>query len=398
MTRKKSKQTASGITVLAGKLPASILIVAILTFSAEFRSSSQTKEEIINKGISQIYNVKFDSALSTFSILISQDPKDPTGYFFLSMTEWWRININKEGEKNFENYLKRTDECIKVCDERIDRNENDEWAIFLKGGVIGYRGFLNALRDNWLSAVDDGREGLRLIERANEINPNNKDAIFGIGIYNYAVEYVKKKYPFLKTLLFFFPDGNKELGLSQLRDCSENAKYSKDEALQVLSYVNLVYEKNFPESEKYATLLVRKYPDNSLFEKFLARSYVGQGRFYESINNWKSIISKSDSNKAGYNNKHIRRESFYYLGLSYLKINNTDTAIIHYEKSYSLCKELDTEKESVYQVFTVLGLAMAYDKKGIESEADKYYDMVMNMKDIDNSVETAKLYKEKRYN
>lgn len=359
--------------------------------------SSQTRDELILKGIDYVYKIQFDSASQIFQPMISQNLKDPTGYFFLSMVEWWKIYLNKEDESNDDNYLKRVDQCIKVCEERIDGNENDEWATFLLGGVIGYRGFLNSIRENWLKAVDDGKTGLSLIQRSYELNPSNKDAVFGIGLYNYAAEYVSDRYPFLKPLLFFFPKGNRELGLSQLKDCAENGKFSKIEANSVLCYVNLTFEKNYYEAEKYSSHLTKLYPDNPVFQKFLGKSYVGLNKWNESILLWINILSKIDNNRAGYNNKSLKRETSYYLALSYMKLNNLDPAIKYYQDAISISRELDKDSQSAYQVFSTLGLGMIYDLKGDRSTAIQYYDKVLEMKEIEQSHQTAKMFKDTPY-
>jgi tetratricopeptide (TPR) repeat protein len=359
--------------------------------------NAQSRDELISKDIDYIYKIQFDSAGSLSQKLINLNPKDPSGYFMKAMTEWWKIYVNKDDPSNDSNYLAATDRCVKVCEDRVNENPNDDWALFLQGGVIGYRGFLNSMRENWLKAVDDGREGLSLIQRSHELNPNNKDAIFGIGLYNYAADYVTDKYPFLKTLLFFFPKGNKELGLSQLKDCAENAKFSKIEANFVLCYVNLIYEKNYYESEKYAEKINKLYPQNPIAEKYLGRIYVGLYLWNESIGVWKDILGKIDSNQAGYNNKYLKRESSYYLGLSYMRINNLDEAFKNYEQSELLSNELDKDSDTPYRVFSALGMGMISDIRGNHSQAVKYYDMVLGMKDIESSHETAKQFKEKGY-
>lgn len=377
-----------------------IKIIFILAGAASLFSAntfSQSHDELMVKGIDYVYKIQFDSANIIFKTLIDRDPKDPTGYFLISMTEWWKIYLNKNDESNDENYRTAVDRCLKVCDERLDENENDDWALFLKGGIIGYRGFLNGLRDNWLAAVDDGREGLSLLKRCVELNPSNKDALLGIGLYNYAVNYVTDRYPFLKTLLFFFPTGNKEEGFAQLRDCIENARFAKTEATVVMCFVYLSYEKNYYEAEKYARMFYEKYPENPVAEKYFANSLTGQGRWNESIALWDSILTKIDSSRPGYNNTYLKRETLYYLGLCYQKTGRLDEAVKYYTESLNMSRELDKDKQSPQQVFSVLGLGMVYDQKGSRGEAIKYYDMVLEMRDIDGSHDLAKNFKDKGY-
>ncbi len=372
-----------------------ILFAAILLSSVS--SFSQSRDEQMTKGINYVYEIKFDSANAVFQSMIDKNPKDPTGYFLVAMTEWWKIYLNKNDESNDENYRSAVDRCLKVCDERLDENENDDWALFLKGGVIGYRGFLNGLRDNWLAAVDDGREGLSLLKRCVELNPSNKDALLGIGLYNYAVNYVTERYPFLKTLLFFFPTGNKEEGFAQLKDCIEHAKFARTEATVVLCYVYLAYEKNYYEAEKYADTLYARYPDNPVSQRFLANSYTGESKWKESIVLWKDILMKIDSSYPGYNKTYLKRETLYYLGLGNMKTGNLDTSLIYYTQSLDMSPALDKDKQSPMQVFSALGIGLVYDLKGNHDEAVKYYDRVLNMNDIDDSREAAKTYKEKGY-
>jgi tetratricopeptide (TPR) repeat protein len=408
MTRQKPGKTDLNIMGLEGKYncflieqgvsaPCSKIIILLIILFSHTIISAQSRDEKILQGIDYVYHLKFDSAGIIFQSLVDADRKDPTGYFFQAMTEWWKIYLNKDDETNDDNYLSKVDNCIDICDERLDKNEYDDWALFLKGGVIGYRGFLNSIREKWLKAVDDGREGLSLIQRGYEINPSNKDALLGIGLYNYAAEYVTERYPFLKPLLLFFPKGNKELGLSQLKECVTNGKFSRTEAKVVLCFINLSYEKNYFESLNYASELNKSYPENPVFERFLGRSYVGLGRWGESSVLWSAMLAKIDSSKTGYSNKYIRRECTYYLGLTRMKTNELDEALNRYQESLRLCKELDTDGETAYQVFSALAIGMIYDLKGNHPEAIKYYDMVLDMKNIESSHDSAKQFKENPY-
>lgn len=356
---------------------------------------AQTRDEQVNRGIDYVYRMQYDSANAVFQTFIDQDHKDPTGYFLQSMSEWWKIYQNKDDRSNDDKYLAAVDRCVKACEEKIDINENDDWATFMLGGAIGYRGFMNAMRNNWLSAIDDGKQGLNLIQKSYELNPNNKDALLGLGIYNYAVDYVVERYSFLKAVLFFFPKGNKELGLAQLRDCSENGKYSKIEANVHLAFIHISYERNYVEAEKYASKLIGMYPQNPIFERYLGRCYVGQNRYMEGSGIYRNILSRADSNFTGYNNSYVKREAFYYLAMCLSRMNSLDEGLKNYEEAINICKAIEKPgEESAYYVFSVLGAGVIHDQKGNRSEAIRYYDMVLNMKDIDGSKESAQKFKD----
>lgn len=355
----------------------------------------QSRDEVILKGIDHVYRMEFDSALAIFQPMVNNDPRDPAGPFFVSMTEWWRIYINKEDKSNDDNYLGKVDNCIRLCDEKLDANENDDMAAFYRGGVVGYRGFINSIRDNWLAAIDDGREGLNLLQKSYELNPSNKDAILGIGLYNYAVDYVVNRYPFLKAVLFFFPKGNKELGLQQLRECAVNGKFSKTEANVILCFIHLRYEKNYPEAVVYASKLVQQYPQNALFKRFLGTCYIGLNRYAESDSLYREMLANIDSLKYGYTGPYVKREVSYYYAVGKSRTNQLDDALKYYDQTVNICREIEGDNHSPFHVFSVLGIGIIHDMKGNHNEAVKYYDRVLEMKDIDNSRETAQKYKEK---
>ncbi|MBK9229172.1 MAG: hypothetical protein IPL67_19460 [Ignavibacteria bacterium] len=60
------------------------------------------------------------------------------------------------------------------------------------------------MRENWFGAAEDGKEALNLLQEAYNLNPLNKDVIFGVGIYNYFAEYVPEVYPVVKPPMLIF--------------------------------------------------------------------------------------------------------------------------------------------------------------------------------------------------
>jgi tetratricopeptide (TPR) repeat protein len=367
-------------------------VIIIILFAGIGNVYSQSRDELINRGINYIYNLKFDSSETVFRTLINNDRSDPTGYFFIAMQEWWKLNINREDESNDSKYLDAVTRTVEICDERLEKNENDAWALFLKGGVLGYRGFMWSMRESWIKAADDARVGLALIEESIDKNPGNKDAVFGIGLYNYGVDYVFESNPLLKTLLFFFKKGDKQLGLSQIKDCADNGFYSKTEANFVLAYINLVYEKNFQESLIYSEKLFNMYPDNPIFHKYVGRSLVGQSRWTESLNIWNQIMQKSENGVIGYNNRAMKREAHYYLGLSQQRVGSNDEAVVNYTKALELSREIDKGSDSQYKVYATLGIGIAYMQKGDRNEAVNWFRKVLELKEYEGSRNSAQNY------
>ena len=354
---------------------------------------SQSNDDNIKKGIDYIYHIKFDSAEAVFSEIIKSDPENPSGYFFMAMVDWWKINLNKENDSLDERFFIKTERVIEVADDKLDKNESDDIAMFYKGGALGYRGLVRSLRESWLKAAEDGKEALNLLQKAYDVNRNNKDVIFGIGMYNYFAEYVPDAYPVIKPLMILFPKGDKIKGLNQIKETSVDSKYTKTEALYVLTYLNLVYEKNYPEAEKYATILNKEFPENPIFEKYLYNSYIGQGKWDPAIEGWKKIIEKIDSNAAGYDNLNLKREANYYTAVCLSKMNKLSEAEFYLKNAEAMTKILDKENETAFTAFIYLLSGMYNDSKGNKATADLYYDKVLSMKNFQNSHAEAEKFK-----
>ena len=81
------------------------LIISLVLLFFTSATAQVQEEEIVASGLDYMYHLKFDSAKIKFDELKSQNPKDPTGYFFLSLLEWWKINIDKQSDANDENFI-----------------------------------------------------------------------------------------------------------------------------------------------------------------------------------------------------------------------------------------------------------------------------------------------------
>jgi len=373
-----------------------ITFLSILLFTVFIQiSAAQSNEEKILRGIDHVYHLRFDSAEVEFNQVILNDPSNPSGYFFLTMVDWWKINVDRENEFLDDEFEKRVDKVIEVCDVKLDKNENDDMAMFYKGGALGYRGLVNSIRESWLKAAEDGKEALNLLQQAHELNKNNKEVIFGVGLYNYFADYIPERYPVVKPLMIIFPKGDKLKGLAQIKETSVNSVYAKTEAKFVLAYLNLIYEKNYLETELYSLPLHEEYPENPTFEKYLFNSYAGLGKWNEALSGWKSVTEKCDSGVKGYTGKFLKRESNYYTALSYAKLNRLLESEQYINTAEEITKEIDKDNEHAFTAFIYLLQGMLNDVKGNRSTAILYYDKVLVMKDFqDSHIQAEKLKQE----
>lgn len=361
-----------------------ILLVSVIYILTGFNIVySQSRDELILKGIEHIYKIEFDSAEVIFNEIIKQSPEQPEGYFFKTMVQWWRIYIDRVYEGHDNEFYNRVNKVVEVADNLLDKNKRNDKALFYKGGAIGYRGLLRSIRSNWLQAASDGRAALNLIEDANKYNQNNPDAIFGLGLYNYFAEYVPENYPVLKPLMILFPKGDKNKGLLQINQAIENSRYAKTEAESILGFLNLRYEKNFLTAETHFRNLHNKFPNNPIFESQLGSALVGQSKWQESFKVWANIIAKSDSGIAGYINQRLQRDANYYSALSLLRLGNPGEAEKYSVKSIELSERIDNN-DNAFKSFSYLYAGEIFAKNGNAFKAREYYEKVLSMENFNN--------------
>ncbi len=372
----------------------SLIIFLLILFCASAQSQWSAESlfnERTQRGIQAVYNLEFEKAKTEFKELIRLKSDHPAGHFFLAMIEWERILIDLDNESNDERFIALLEKTIEVCDERLDKNEDDVTALFFKGGSIGFRGRLYANREDWVKAANDGRIALPIVQQAYKLAPTNYDVLLGIGIYNYYAELIPEQYPFVKPLMIFFPDGDRVKGISQLRQASEKAEFANIEASYFLMQLMFQYEKQFGNALEIAVRLHEKYPNNVVFHRYVGRCRAALGHWNEMTAEFDSILAFVKAGKLGYN-KNVEREAHYYLGLSEMQNGRNDAALRHFYKTDELSRSLDKEGPSGFMIMSNLRVGMIYDAQSKREYAIKQYNKVLDMKDYQDSHKTAGKY------
>jgi tetratricopeptide (TPR) repeat protein len=362
------------------------VFISIFFFSLSIFAQNSDFDTRVSTGIKQIYNIKFTEAEKTFRSVIADYPNQPAGRFFLAMIDWWKILLDPDNESYDEIFFQKLEDVIYQCDQLLDKNPKDVDALFFKGGSIGFRGRLRAFRESWLKAADDGREALPIVEEAASLDPNNMDVQLGFGIYNYYAAVIPNENPLIKPLMIFFPDGDKEKGIQQLKNTAFNGKFAKYEARYFLMTLYYRYENNAIAADEFSKMLCDDFPDNPVFEKWRGRIAVKRGDYFLADSVFRSVLLKAEENYFGYNKPNSLREAAYYVGNNFKNSGQLDSAKVYFEKCINQSKKIDEEgEESGFQVNAVLFLAQMAETQNKKDEAIKYYEKLLDMNDYGRS-------------
>jgi tetratricopeptide (TPR) repeat protein len=334
------------------------------------------------QGLNDLYNFKFERAESEFRDLKTRYGWHPLPYFLLGLSQWWKIMPNTKNTSYDDSFLAYMDTTIQVA-ERLYKEYpvyKVESAFFL-AAAYGFKGRLysDEERHNWRKAASAGKSALDYLEESRGSHNLNPELLFGDALYNYFSVWVPEHYPALKPLLWFFPKGDKELGLKQLKEVSYNAFYTRTEAMVWLMRILNTYENDQFQALQISQYLIESYPDNPYFHRYYARMLYSVGRYAEAEPVCKEILARMDSGMTGYEATSGRYAAFF-LGQIYESRKNLDEAKKYYEMCVKFAEEIDAV-ESGYYLYSLISLGEINQAKGNKAEAKRYFEMVRKKAD-----------------
>lgn len=374
-------------------------LVLLLIVTASLRAQWITTPDFdarAKRGIAAVYNLEFEKAETEFSALSNQYPSHPAGKFFLAMIDWWKILMTIDDESLDDSFVRKMDNVISLCDSLLEKDPNDVSALFFKGGALGFRGRLRANRSSWIKAANDGRLALPIVQKAFKLSPQNNDILLGIGIYNYYASTIPEKYPIVKPVMVFFPEGNKAKGIEQLTIAAEQAKFAALEAKYFLLQLNYNYERQYVRSYELSSSLLKQFPNNIVFHRYVGRSAFSLSKFGEAQAAFQEILRRCENNQRGYSG-FAKREALYYLGMIAMTLRQYDVALKYFYQCDELSRGLDKKEASPFMTMTNLRIGMIYDVQQKRNYAIMQYRKVLRLKPFENSHELAAQYSSEPY-
>ena len=329
------------------------------------------------QALNDLYNFKFSAAEQQFTYLKGRYGWHPLPYFLMGLIEWWKIMPNTKDTSHDDVFLAYMDSTIMVAENLYKKHPayKVEAAFFL-AGAHGFKGRLysDEERRNWRKAASAGKNALDYLEKNRDQTDLSPELLFGDALYNYFSVWVPENYPALKPILWFFPKGDKDLGLKQLKEVSYNAFYTRTEAMVWLMRILNSYENDQQRAFQLSEYLHQSYPDNPYFHRYYARVLYSMGRFSHAEPVCKDILARIDSGALGYEATSGRYASFF-LGQIYETQRKLDEA----KKYYLLCKTFAEEidaTDSGYYLYSLIALGEIAEKQDHKDLAKKYFQEV----------------------
>jgi hypothetical protein len=326
------------------------------------------------QALNDLYNFKFQKAENQFQYLRIKYKWHPLPYFLMGLIEWWKIMPNTKDTSHDDTFMAYMDTTILVAENLYKKYPAYKVeASFFLAAAYGFKGRLysDEERKNWRKAASAGKQALNYLEDSKEKQDLSPELMFGDALYNYFSVWVPENYPVLKPILWFFPKGDKKLGLEQLKEVSYNAFYTRTEAMVWLMRILNSYEHDQPRAYQLSEYLHETYPDNPYFHRYYARMLYSMGRYVEAEPVCRQILADIDSGKLGYEATSGRYAAFF-LGQIYEARRNLNDAKKYYELCVQYAEKIEAT-ESGYYLYSLIALGEIAEKQGNKAEARKYF-------------------------
>ena len=328
----------------------------------------------IIQGINNLYDLQFDEGERHFNKVVRERPQHPAGYFYEAMVPWSRLSGGFWTAENLQEYVKRIDQTISVARNAIDRDEKDSRAYFYLGGALGFKGRFELMQQNWFSAYNLAYDAIRALKTCQKLDPDNKDVLLGLGIYDYYTARLSGVLKFLTYL--FLHKGNREEGLRKLHVAANEAVYSGLEAKSMLIHIYLYLEEDFSKALPLIQELRTKFKKNMRYPFFEGLVYIRQGRNaeYRSMVDLLQAESLKKTTKAEFliwENQALYLEATYHLFRGETRLARDKLDAILSQASPALDPDM--------VAFPILKKGMSYDLEGKREEALAYYHQVLEL-------------------
>lgn len=335
------------------------------------------------QAVNDMYNFKFNKAEKQFIWLKQKFPDHPLPYFLLGLSQWWKIvpHLNNEtfDFKSLDNIFHAYMDTTIIKAEKIHENNTGDLKIeaaFFLGGAYGFKARVYSDRKMWRKATFASKSSLNYLQESKGQNHLSPEFLFGEGLYNYYAIWIPENYFWLRPIVALFPDGDKELGLKQLREVSLNAFYTRTEAQYHLMRIYANEEGNPSAAYQISEYLAETFPDNAYFERFFARLTFVMGKQLKTEKISLSILEKIDKKMPGYEDISGRYAAFF-LGYIYMYKHKDHEKAQHYFKRAVEFGENIKAYGSHYYLSSLAHVARIADKQNDKSTAKKYYKILL---------------------
>jgi tetratricopeptide (TPR) repeat protein len=289
-----------------------LLWVTVSCGTVKFAWGAGTADEVRNqeiavRGMNKLMDGDFDHAMGIFRQIQKSDPESPLGYLLEADANWWKIYLTEanlidpdvfealsEAVTPYDGDFRRLDElAIRKAETRLHAHQDEARSYFYEGLAYGLRARLEALRDHVLATARSGKKLRSFSLAALKLDPNLKDAYFGVGLYNYFEDTLPTYVKMLRFLILL-PGGDRLEGLRQIQEAMEKGQLVSSEAkFHLAKNYSRPIDRQFARSLELLRQMEQQYPHNPLWKLLAGSIEIRMGQVKEGETLYRQVIDET---------------------------------------------------------------------------------------------------------
>ena len=179
---------------------------------------------------------------------------------------------NRDHDEVAEKFYKRSETVLTLAWEQEKRYPGSAYTQVYLGGIYGSRGMVNLYQGHYWSAYKDGKKAIGFLRKAVELDPDNMDAWFGMGQFEYYCGRLAGVLQFFLRL-----QGDEEAGIRMMMKAAEHGTYARIPTRAFLSQVFTEHRKEWVRAVPFVDEMYRNYPENFNYFRYNVQVAVGLG-------------------------------------------------------------------------------------------------------------------------
>jgi tetratricopeptide (TPR) repeat protein len=219
--------------------------------------------------LDHLYDGRAETALERLAALGAGSPGDPLGVYLEALVLCWRLEQRPESGALDREFQQRVGRALSLADERLKRDPADVRARLARGAAHGVRSRFHMTRGQ---RGDAARDAVRMREdlmQVRVLNPDHREALFGLGLYDYYADVLPRMAKVLRFLARM-PGGDRARGLAMIEEAREGATLHEVEVKAQLYEIYAFYEERPELALEEIRDLHRRYPGWPLWSLKLA--------------------------------------------------------------------------------------------------------------------------------
>ncbi len=167
----------------------------------------------------------------------------------------------EEVEEILDQFLDRMEPVLVQGESLLAKTPESPDLLLTLGIIRGVKAAVDRVRKNYFAAYHGIRESHHHLTRALEVAPHRVDALWMLGLYDYAISRVPGLLKPLVSLVLPSGEG-RDRGLERLKRVAREGTVAKVPAMVALVRILSGWEKRFEDALPYAEVLANRYPGN----------------------------------------------------------------------------------------------------------------------------------------